>query len=160
MTESRSRRVIVVENPFLPDPIKSIIGEVLLDNLQVSFRERTFRPLDHHIPSIVLLVPFGVFHCLPALRIQDRVPLESVELTRHKYRLYVVCPDSQVRSVSFTPAPILALMAVGRTTGLVLDVGYRESTVVPVSPGCFLFRTTLVMFILQSGRECYKSGGS
>jgi actin-related protein len=62
-------------------------------------------------------------------------------------------PDPQVRSVSFTPAPILALMAVGRTTGLVLDVGYRESTVVPVSPGWFLFRTTLVMFIQQSGTE-------
>ncbi|KAH8083010.1 actin-domain-containing protein [Filobasidium floriforme] len=77
LTESRSRRVIVVENPFLPDPIKRIIGEVLLDNLQV-------------------------------------------------------------RSVSFTPAPILALMAVGRTTGLVLDVGYRESTVVPVFQGRIL----------------------
>lgn len=39
LTESRSRRVIVVENPFLPDPIKRIIGEVLLDNLQVSLRK-------------------------------------------------------------------------------------------------------------------------
>jgi len=45
LTESRSRRVIVVENPFLPDPIKRIIGEVLLDNLQVSLRKVNISPI-------------------------------------------------------------------------------------------------------------------
>jgi actin-related protein len=43
----------------------------------------------------------------------------------------------QVRSVSFTPAPLLALMAYGRTTGIVCDVGYWETTVVPVSRDSF-----------------------
>lgn len=36
LTESRSRRVIITTNPFLSDPIKQLIGRVLLDNLQVS----------------------------------------------------------------------------------------------------------------------------
>lgn len=71
VTESRSRKVIVVENPLLPDPIKRIITDVLLDNLQV-------------------------------------------------------------RSMSFASSPVLSLMASGRTTGLVVDVGFHESTVIPV----------------------------
>jgi len=36
LTESRSRKVIIVTHPFLPDPIRHLVAQVLLDNLQVS----------------------------------------------------------------------------------------------------------------------------
>ncbi|KAG8983817.1 hypothetical protein FRB90_005718 [Tulasnella sp. 427] len=39
----------------------------------------------------------------------------------------------EVPSVSFMPSHLLALLAVGRVTGLVLDCGHTESTVLPVS---------------------------
>lgn len=40
----------------------------------------------------------------------------------------------QVPSVSFASAHLLALMASGRVTGLVVDVGHLETTVLPVRP--------------------------
>ena len=39
----------------------------------------------------------------------------------------------QVPSVSFTCAPVLSLLATGASTGLVVDLGNLESTVIPVS---------------------------
>lgn len=39
----------------------------------------------------------------------------------------------QVPSLSFASAPVLALMAAGRLSGLVVDVGHLETTVTPVS---------------------------
>ncbi|KAI5450353.1 hypothetical protein NCC49_003135 [Naganishia albida] len=71
LTESRSRKVIIVENALLPNRIKQLISEVLFDNLKVP-------------------------------------------------------------SVSFTSGHMLTLMATGNTTGLVVDFGYHETTVVPV----------------------------
>jgi hypothetical protein len=146
LTESRSRRVIVVENPFLPDPIKRIIGEVLLDNLQVSLRKVNISPIYPRSPfpsnlSLFSFLDSSLFGFSKIL---------TVELTNMSISALRRYPDPQVRSVSFTPAPILALMAVGKTTGLVLDVGYRESTVVPVSPGWFLFRELMALSVLQS----------
>lgn len=49
-------------------------------------------------------------------------------------------------SISFIPPQLLALLAIGRTTGLVVDVGYLETVVLPVSrlvsPGvCVLLRS-------------------
>ncbi|KAJ9099859.1 hypothetical protein QFC21_003862 [Naganishia friedmannii] len=71
LTESKSRKVIIVENALLPNQIKRLISEVLFDNLKVP-------------------------------------------------------------SVSFTSGHMLTLMATGNTTGLVVDFGFHETTVVPV----------------------------
>lgn len=40
-----------------------------------------------------------------------------------------------VPSVSFVPSPVVALMAAGRDTGMVVDVGYLETSVTPVFHG-------------------------
>ncbi|WWC65654.1 uncharacterized protein I303_108275 [Kwoniella dejecticola CBS 10117] len=71
MTDSKARKVIVIENTFLPIGVKEHIARALFDNLQVP-------------------------------------------------------------SVSFTPSSLLSLAACGRITGLVVDVGWLESTVTPV----------------------------
>lgn len=42
-------------------------------------------------------------------------------------------PYLQAPSLSFASAPVLALMAAGRLSGLVVDVGHLETTVTPVS---------------------------
>ncbi|SPC64082.1 related to ACT1 - Actin [Ustilago sp. UG-2017b] len=47
----------------------------------------------------------------------------------------VLFDNLQVPSVSFVPAPLLSLLAVGRITGLVLEVGYLETTLMPVYYG-------------------------
>lgn len=47
----------------------------------------------------------------------------------------VLFNNLQVPSVSFVPAPLLSLLAVGRITGLVLEVGYLETTLMPVYYG-------------------------
>lgn len=39
----------------------------------------------------------------------------------------------QVGSVLFAPSHVLALLTIGHTCGLVMDVGYRETLVIPVS---------------------------
>lgn len=39
----------------------------------------------------------------------------------------------QVPSISFTPSHLLALLTIGQTTGLVIDCGHLEMTVLPVS---------------------------
>ena len=46
----------------------------------------------------------------------------------------------QVPSLSFASAPVLALMAAGRLSGLVVDVGHLETTVTPVSDQRMLAR--------------------
>ncbi|SJX65902.1 related to ACT1-Actin [Sporisorium reilianum f. sp. reilianum] len=74
MVDPKQRKVLVVENPMLPNSIKDMICTVLFNNLQVP-------------------------------------------------------------SVSFVPAPLLSLLAVGRITGFVLEVGYLESTLMPVYYG-------------------------
>lgn len=74
MVDPKQRKVLVVENPLLPNSIKELICKVLFNNLQVP-------------------------------------------------------------SVSFVPAPLLSMLAVGRITGLVLEVGYLETTLVPVYYG-------------------------
>ncbi|GAA5988767.1 hypothetical protein JCM10908_006161 [Rhodotorula pacifica] len=71
LTDPRTRKVIVVENPLLSTRIKEMIAQILFDNLQVP-------------------------------------------------------------SLSFAPAPVLSLMAAGRLSGLVVDVGHLETTVAPV----------------------------
>lgn len=47
----------------------------------------------------------------------------------------VLFNNLQVPEVSFVPAPLLSLLAVGRITGLVLQVGYLEATLMPVYYG-------------------------
>ncbi|TKY87645.1 hypothetical protein EX895_003226 [Sporisorium graminicola] len=74
MVDPKQRKVLVVENPMLPNSVKEMICAVLFNNLQVP-------------------------------------------------------------SVSFVPAPLLSLLAVGRITGLVLEVGYLEATLMPVYYG-------------------------
>ncbi|CDU22934.1 uncharacterized protein SPSC_01564 [Sporisorium scitamineum] len=74
MVDPKQRKVLVVENPMLPNSIKEMICTVLFNNLQVP-------------------------------------------------------------SVSFVPAPLLSLLAVGRITGLILEVGYLEATLMPVYYG-------------------------
>ncbi|GAA5903287.1 hypothetical protein JCM5296_005654 [Sporobolomyces johnsonii] len=71
MTDPKTRKVLVVENPLLPTRVKEMIARVLFDNLQVP-------------------------------------------------------------SVNFASAPLLALMAAGTVTGLVVDVGHLETTVLPI----------------------------
>ncbi|KAJ1663287.1 hypothetical protein IW140_005137 [Coemansia sp. RSA 1813] len=44
----------------------------------------------------------------------------------------VLLGNLRVPQVSFFPAPVLALMTCGRTTGLVVDCGHRVTTVTPV----------------------------
>lgn len=44
----------------------------------------------------------------------------------------VLFSNLQVPSVSFTPSPLLSLISAGRTTGLVVDVGYLQTVVSPV----------------------------
>lgn len=41
---------------------------------------------------------------------------------------------TKVPSISFAPCHLLSLLAVGRMSGLVLDTGHLESTVLPVCP--------------------------
>ncbi|RGB33416.1 actin family [Rhizophagus diaphanus] len=43
----------------------------------------------------------------------------------------VLFENLQVPSISFAPSHMLALLTTGRTTGLVIDVGYLETTVLP-----------------------------
>uniref|UniRef100_V5EL10 Actin n=1 Tax=Kalmanozyma brasiliensis (strain GHG001) TaxID=1365824 RepID=V5EL10_KALBG len=74
MVDPKQRKVLVVENPMLPNAVKEMLLKVLFNNLQVP-------------------------------------------------------------SVSFVPAPLLSLLAVGRITGLVLEVGFLESTLTPVYYG-------------------------
>lgn len=74
MVDPKQRKVLVVENPMLPNAVKEMIYKVLFNNLQVP-------------------------------------------------------------SVSFVPAPLLSLLAVGRITGLVLESGYLETTLMPVYYG-------------------------
>lgn len=76
LTDGKQRKVIIVENTFLPTFVKEVITATLFDNLK--------------------------------------------------------CP-----SVAFTPSSILALAASGRVTGLVVDVGWLETTVTPVSFECY-----------------------
>ncbi|WWC73483.1 uncharacterized protein I206_107453 [Kwoniella pini CBS 10737] len=71
MTDSKARKVIIIENTFIPIGVKEHIARALFDNLQVP-------------------------------------------------------------SVSFTPSSLLSLAACGRITGLVIDVGWLETTVTPV----------------------------
>lgn len=47
----------------------------------------------------------------------------------------ILFDNLQVPSVSFLPAPLLSLVAVGKLTGLVVDIGYLETTVTPVYCG-------------------------
>lgn len=72
MTDAKSRKVIILENTYLPSFVKDAIAEVLFENLKVP-------------------------------------------------------------SISFTSSPLLALNACGRITGLVVDVGWLETTTTPVS---------------------------
>ncbi|KAK8849491.1 hypothetical protein IAR55_004825 [Kwoniella newhampshirensis] len=71
MTDPKSRKVIVVENTFLPTYVKEHIARALFENLKVP-------------------------------------------------------------SISFTPSSVLSLAACGRITGLVVDVGWLETSVTPV----------------------------
>ncbi|WWD04122.1 hypothetical protein V865_002188 [Kwoniella europaea PYCC6329] len=71
MTDSKARKVIILENTYLPIAVKEHIARALFDNL--------------HVPS-----------------------------------------------VSFTPSSLLSLVACGRITGLVVDVGWLETTITPV----------------------------
>jgi actin-related protein len=70
-TDSKTRKVIILESTFMPDHIKQAIAKAFFDNL--------------------------------------RVP-----------------------SLAFTSASVLALAACGRATGLVVDVGWLETTITPV----------------------------
>jgi hypothetical protein len=88
LTESKSRKVIIVENALFPNPIKQLISEVLFDNLKVP-------------------------------------------------------------SVSFTSGHMLTLMATGNTTGLVVDFGFHETTVVPVSLFRLYFESLLTRFKIR-----------
>lgn len=71
MADPKQRKVIVVEDPLVPNSIKLAIATVLFDNLSVP-------------------------------------------------------------SVSFSSAPVLTLMAAGTITGLVVDIGHLETSVIPV----------------------------
>ncbi|ORY34879.1 actin-domain-containing protein [Naematelia encephala] len=71
MTDAKTRKVVVLENTFLPTVVKEQIAAALFDNLKVP-------------------------------------------------------------SISFTPSCLLALAACGRITGLVVDIGWLETTITPV----------------------------
>ncbi|GAA5913253.1 uncharacterized protein JCM6883_005297 [Sporobolomyces salmoneus] len=71
MTDPKTRKVLVVENPLLSTQVKDMIARVLFDNLQVP-------------------------------------------------------------SINFASAPLLSLMTAGSVTGLVVDVGHLETTVLPI----------------------------
>ncbi|KPV73935.1 uncharacterized protein RHOBADRAFT_45227 [Rhodotorula graminis WP1] len=71
MIDPKTRKVIVLENPLLPNRVKEMIARVLFDNLQVP-------------------------------------------------------------SMGFACSPLLALMAAGAVSGLVVDVGHLETTVLPI----------------------------
>ena len=45
----------------------------------------------------------------------------------------ILFSNLQVPSISFASSHLLSLLSVGRITGLVLDCGFLESTVLPVS---------------------------
>ncbi|PWZ01744.1 actin-like ATPase domain-containing protein [Testicularia cyperi] len=74
MVDSKQRKVLIVENPFMPTVVKDALCKVLFDSLQVP-------------------------------------------------------------SVSYVPAPLLSIVAVGKITGLVVDIGYLESSITPVYYG-------------------------
>jgi hypothetical protein len=94
LTDPKSRKVIVVEQPLLPLHIKEALARILFNNLQVTWRI-----------TLSLQSSFN--------------------------------SSQQVPSISFASSHVLALLAAGRVTGLVLDCGHLESVALPVS----LFRT-------------------
>lgn len=57
----------------------------------------------------------------------------QVSIDSQGTRLEVPHLWTQVPSLSFMPSHLLSLIAVGRVTGLVLDCGHSESTILPVS---------------------------
>lgn len=104
MTDPKSRKVIVLENPLLPTRFKEMIARRLFEDFQVRCR----------------LLEAGVLSSCKA---------ESEALTRR-----VTLARDQVPSISFFPPQLLALLATGRTTGLVVDVGHLETVILPVGP--------------------------
>lgn len=95
MTDPKSRKLIVLENPLLPTRIKEMIARCLFEDLQV-----------------------GIWLALG--RVTDK-------------RLMVWSLFLKVPSISFIPPQILSLLAIGRTSGLVVDIGFLETVVLPVS---------------------------
>ncbi|GAA5965451.1 hypothetical protein JCM3765_002387 [Sporobolomyces pararoseus] len=71
MTDPKTRKVLVVENPLLSTQVKDMIARVLFDNLQVP-------------------------------------------------------------SINYASAPLLSLLTAGSVTGLVVDIGHLETTVLPI----------------------------
>lgn len=95
MTDPKSRKLIVLENPLLPTRIKEMIARCLFEDLQV-----------------------GIWLALG--RVTDK-------------RLMVWSLFLKVPSISFIPPQVLSLLAIGRTSGLVVDIGFLETVVLPVS---------------------------
>ena len=129
MTDPKSRKVIVLENPLLPTRIKEMLARCLFEDLQVSF-----------FASFVLLSSIPSF------------PRSSRHLASFSF---------QVPSISFIPPHLLALLAIGRTTGLVVDVGYLETVVLPVSrrllPLCFRSFELTISFLSSLVRPTRRS---
>lgn len=50
-----------------------------------------------------------------------------------EYIAHTLFDNLRVPSVAFTPSSLLALAACGRITGLVVDVGWLETTITPVN---------------------------
>ena len=57
----------------------------------------------------------------------------------------------QVPSVNFASAPLLSLMTAGSVTGLVVDIGHLETTVLPVRTFPFSERAPILTVV------CYRS---
>ncbi|WRT69489.1 uncharacterized protein IL334_006475 [Kwoniella shivajii] len=92
MTDPKARKIIILENTYLPIGVKEHIARALFDNLQVP-------------------------------------------------------------SVSFTSSSLLALAACGRITGLVVDIGWLETTITPVYHSRPLY--TLAQSTPSAGRRLH-----
>ena len=98
-------------------------------------------------------------HPLLPLHIKEmmsRILFNNLQVKKHWQpvntpKLYSYC--EQVPSISFASSHLLALLAAGRITGLVLDCGHLESTVLPVSCRWEAFRRKAYPDSIRSTRR-------
>ena len=84
------------------------------------------------VTALGVLCYFALFLCLTLLCL---TLLASFFLPSHPSFTYNndPLPIVQVPHAAFVPSPLLCLFSLGRQTAMVVDVGWQETTVLPVS---------------------------
>ncbi|KAF8340324.1 actin family [Cantharellus anzutake] len=101
-------------------------------NKSNSEREEDQIILSHRLQDILRSIFFDSLLTDPRSRKVILVEHPMLQLAVKEALAQVMFENLQIPSISFAPSHVLAMMAAGRLTGLVLDCGYLESTVVPI----------------------------